>query len=94
MLGTKHIYREADGRQEKKANPWKILNSKDLPLKIHPIFISFRNDDEQKCVCVLFSQKSNTDHVKIMLDSLGFEWQWILFFDVGEIRDRLALELE
>jgi len=55
------------GWQEKKAKPWKILNSKDLPLKIHPIFISLRNDDEQKCVCVLFSEKSNTDHVKIMI---------------------------
>lgn len=93
ILGAKHIYMEVDGQQTKKTKPWKIIDSVDLPLKTHPIFVSLRNDEEQRCVCVLFSEKSNTAHVKIILDSLGFEWQWMLFFDVGEIRDRLALEL-
>lgn len=94
LIKADHIYMSVSGKQEKRRHPWKFIGSKECHVNNHPIFIALQNGDEKKNFCVLFEDKGHKDHLQVIIESLGFKWEWMVFFDVGEIRDRLALELE
>lgn len=94
MLKAEHIYMTVGGVQKKRTSPWAFLGSKDCPLNSHPTFITLQNGNNARYFCAYFEERGPKDHLQTMLESLGFQWEWMVFFDIGEIRDRLAVELE